>query len=114
MLRQYAKAKKEKKKEIIVPEFKEDIIDANDAARAFLAAEMKAEPGEPYNICSGKLISSKEIAEALSNYDNAVKINFVKVRNAKEIIGDNRKFFRTTGWRPVVEIDASVKGIIGL
>ena len=81
-------------------------------ARAFLAAEMKAEPGEPYNICSGKVISSKEIAEALSNYNNAVKINFVKVRNAKEIIGDNRKFFRTTGWRPIVEIDASLKGII--
>jgi nucleoside-diphosphate-sugar epimerase len=64
-----------------------DIIHAKDLAKALITAAEKGDSGEPYNVCSAK---ASQPAGKLISYES------------QNMIGDNRKFFRKTGWRPLI------------
>jgi GDP-4-dehydro-6-deoxy-D-mannose reductase len=70
-----------------------DIIDAKDLAKALTVAAEKGDPGDPYNVCSGNAYE----------FDSKKKIVRAKIDNTC-IVGDNRKFFRKTGWRPLIDV----------
>jgi nucleoside-diphosphate-sugar epimerase len=64
-----------------------DIVHAKDLAKALITAAEKGDSGDPYNVCSAR--TSQPTGKIIS-YDS------------QNIVGDNRKFFRKTGWRPLI------------
>ena len=72
----------------------------------WLALE-KGEPGEVYNICSGRGYSIKEALDILRGYSKknfTVKKDPSRLRpsDVPVLIGDNTKFVKRTSWHPEI------------
>jgi GDP-4-dehydro-6-deoxy-D-mannose reductase len=97
--RQIAKIEKGLKEPVIRVgniEVQRDFLDVRDVVRAYLLLMKKGKKGEVYNVCSGKLISLKEILDILLSFSSE-KIK-VKVEPQKKrkidipcLLGDSRK-----------------------
>ncbi len=75
-----------------------DLINVKDLAKALIIAAEKGDPGDPYNVCSG------------NTYEFESKKGAILIKtDTTSIVGDNRKFFRKTGWRPQESVEAKVK-----
>ncbi|NTV23383.1 MAG: NAD-dependent epimerase/dehydratase family protein [Nanoarchaeota archaeon] len=98
-------------------ESKRDFTDVRDVVRAYVTAFEKGDSGEPYNICSGTAYEMKEILEkllAMSKKKVEIKKDPARMRSSDIpiLLGDNRKFFRKTGWRPMIPIDDSLHSVL--
>ncbi|MGQ9729517.1 MAG: GDP-mannose 4,6-dehydratase, partial [Candidatus Fervidibacter sp.] len=76
---------------------KRDFTDVRDIVRAYWLALEKGEPGEVYNICSGKAWSIREVLEMLLNMANTkVEIRQDQSRmrpsDVPVLVGDSTKF----------------------
>ena len=96
---------------------KRDFTDVRDVVRAYVKAVKKAEPGEPYNICSGKSYSIQKILNlllSLSESDIQVKKDQDRMRKSDIpiLLGDYSKFNQITGWKPEISINKSLKDIL--
>lgn len=85
-------------------EAKRDFTDVRDIVRAYWLAVQGGEPGEVYNICSGKAVSIKEALDkllALSKKNIKVKQDPKKLRpsDVPLLLGDSTKFREKTGWK---------------
>ncbi len=91
-----------------------DFVDVRDAVRGYILAAEKGDSGEIYNICSGNAYEFKEISNKFLNL--AKKRPEVDEKTIKSaiplIVGDNRKFFKKTGWRALIDIDTSINDIL--
>jgi GDP-4-dehydro-6-deoxy-D-mannose reductase len=94
-----------------------DFTDVRDMVRAYWLAVLKGEPGEVYNIASGKGI---KIADVLSMF---VKMSKVKVEVKQDparmrpsdvpvLIGDSTKFRKATGWQPEIKFEQTLRDIL--
>jgi GDP-4-dehydro-6-deoxy-D-mannose reductase len=113
-----AVAEKGKKKAIEIENMhlKRDFTDVRDMAKAYVIASEKADSGEFYNICSGNSYEIKDIADRLLKLSKE-KVELkeatkVKKNDVPVLLGDNRKFFKKTGWRPLIDIDMSLSDIL--
>ncbi len=94
-----------------------DFTDVRDIARAYHLAAAAAEPGEAYNVCSGRGISIRELLDRLLALSGA-KVEIVtdpkRLRTADipRLIGDNRKFAAATGWRPEIPLDRTLADLL--
>ena len=90
-----------------------DFTDVRDMARAYALASQKAEPGEAYNICSGRSRPVREILDVLidlSSADIAVEPDPARMRKAETwvVSGDGAKFRQATGWRPSIHFRQTI------
>ncbi|MBI5144508.1 MAG: GDP-mannose 4,6-dehydratase [Candidatus Omnitrophica bacterium] len=94
-----------------------DFTDVRDMVRGYWLALEKGEPGEVYNICSGRGYSIKEALDMLKSYS---KKNFIVKKDPSRLrpsdvpvlIGDNTKFVKRTGWRPEIPFEKTLKDIL--
>ena len=86
-----------------------DFTDVRDVVRAYRLLVVEGEPGEAYNVCSGRDVAVSEIAEAL--------LGLAKVRMTLEQDdrlfrpvdlpvqrGDSAKLREATGWTPAIDL----------
>jgi len=90
-------------------EAKRDFTDVRDIVRAYWLATEKCQPGEAYNISSGKSYSIKEVLEKLLSLSTAKNIKVesdsgrLRPSDVPILTGDSTKFRQTTGWQPEID-----------
>jgi len=98
-------------------EAKRDFSDVRDIARAYWLAVQKGEPGEAYNISSGKAISIKELLERLLNMSSKeiqVEQDLTKLRpvDVPILVGESGKFTKQTGWSREFTLEKTLQSIL--
>lgn len=94
-----------------------DYTDVRDIVRAYWLAALKAEPGEIYNIATGKGYAISQIVEMLKELTHltiSVEQDPARMRpsDVPMLIGDSTKFQRRTGWIPKIGFDQTLKDIL--
>lgn len=96
---------------------KRDFTDVRDIVRAYWLAVKKGEPGEVYNICSGKTITIEQLLKTLlrlSRVRPKVKQDPARMRpsDVEILLGDYRKFNKQTGWRPQIDFRTTMQDLL--
>ncbi len=94
-----------------------DFTDVRDIVKGYWLSLEKGEPGEVYNICSGKGYSIKEVIDILKSLSKkkfTVKKDPSRMRpsDVPILIGDNTKFVKRTGWKPEIPFEKTLKDIL--
>lgn len=94
-----------------------DFTDVRDVVRAYRLAAEKCEPGEIYNVGSGRAYIIAEMLERLLKLSRvAIDVQRDPARLRKSeiplLVGDCRKFRRAAGWEPAHDIDATLVAIL--
>lgn len=98
-------------------EAQRDWSDVRDIVRGYLLAAEKCDPGEVYNICSGKGVKVSDMLNLLLSKSKAkVKISPDRARirpsDVPILIGDNRKFVAKTGWKPEIPFSQTMGDLL--
>ncbi len=116
--KQIAEIEKGKKEPIIYVgnlEAKRDYSDVRDIVRAYWTATEKCRFGEPYNICSGKLLSIKSALDILLSFSKVKKIEIkqdsarMRPSDIPALFGDCSKFKKQTGWEPEISFEKTLE-----
>lgn len=94
-----------------------DFTDVRDVVRGYWLALEKAEPGEVYNICSGRLYSIESVLEFFLKQS---KIKVRIVRDPKRLrpndsagrLGNYQKFHKRTGWKPEISLKRTLLDVL--
>jgi len=94
-----------------------DFTDVRDMVKAYLLAVEKGEPGEVYNIATGKTWQIKKVLDMLldmSKKDIKVEEDPERMRPSDvEILqGDASKFKKATGWEPEYEFEQTLEDLL--
>ena len=98
-------------------EARRDFTDVRDMVRAYWLAVSQGEAGEVYNIGSGCAWSISDILRSLLNKSHtkiSVEQDPARLRpsDVPEIYCDYSKFFRQTGWKPLVPLEESLAELL--
>jgi len=94
---------------------KRDFTDVRDMVRAYYLSVKKCEPGEVYNICSGKAWSIRKVLDHLLSLSKIKNIKIMKdpkrmrQSNLRVLLGDNSKFVKKTGWKPKIDFTRTLE-----
>ena len=94
-----------------------DFTDVRDMVRGYWLSLEQGKPGEAYNICSGV---GRKISDVL---DMLMELSGIKLKVVREerrmrpsdvpvLVGDNSKFSKETGWKPVIPFDQTLKDLL--
>ncbi len=94
-----------------------DFLDVRDVVRAYAFALEKGQPGEVYNIASGRGIKIKELLDQLvklSNIDIMIEKDPSRLRpsDVELLIGSSEKFQKATGWKPEIPFDKTLRDLL--
>jgi GDP-4-dehydro-6-deoxy-D-mannose reductase len=94
-----------------------DFLDVRDVVRAYVLLMKKGKKEEVYNVCSGKLISLKEILDILLSFSSKkikVKVDPQKKRKIDIpcLLGDNSKIKKETSWEPEIPIEKTLQDLL--
>jgi len=90
-------------------EAQRDFSDVRDIVRAYWVATEKCQPGEIYNIASGKSYSIKEVLDKLLSLSTVKDIKVeadpsrMRPSDVPILTGDSTKFRQATGWQPQID-----------
>lgn len=98
-------------------EAKRDYTDVRDMVKGYLLAVEKGEPGEVYNICSGKAIKIEDVLKTLLSLSKArvtVRQDQARMRpsDVPILLGDNSKFVKQTGWQPKIPFGKTMRDLL--
>lgn len=96
---------------------KRDFSDVRDIVRGYWLSLEKGEPGEVYNISSGRAYQIKEVLDILLSYS---KVNVKVVQDPERmrpsdvllLIGDCTKFRERTGWKATIPFEKTLKDLL--
>jgi len=88
-----------------------------DMVRAYWLALEKCEPGEVYNICSGKAWSIQQVLDHLLGLTKSkieVKRDPARLRpsDVPVLLGDYSKFNAATGWAPTIPFEQTLADML--
>lgn len=94
-----------------------DFTDVRDMVRGYWLSLEHCEPGEVYNICSGKAYSIQDMLDKLLTMTNTkieVRQDQARLRPSDVPIlqGDNSKFRTASGWKPEIPFDKTLEDIL--
>jgi GDP-4-dehydro-6-deoxy-D-mannose reductase len=94
-----------------------DWTDVRDMVRGYLLAVEKCDPGEVYNICTGKSVVVNDMLNMLLNMAKTrVKIEKdparIRPSDVPILTGDNTKFVKKTGWKPEIPFPKTMKDLL--
>lgn len=118
--KQIAEAEKGKREPILYVgnlDAQRDYTDVRDMVRGYFFAATKGEPGEVYNICSGKAWKISKVLDyliSLSKVKVKVEEDPARMRpsDVQILLGDNSKFRRQTGWKTEIPIETTLKDLL--
>ena len=95
-------------------EARRDFTDVRDVVRAYLLAMEKGKPGEVYNIGSGKAERLRDVLRHLLKMSKAtvtvdVDDSRKRTAEAESYVCDARRFQRSTGWRPQIPLQRTLR-----
>ncbi|MBI4320826.1 MAG: GDP-mannose 4,6-dehydratase [Chloroflexi bacterium] len=98
-------------------EVQRDFTDVRDIVRGYWLALLNGEPGEVYNIGSGKSLSVAHILQsllAISNASIAVQQDSQRLRpsDVRVLVCDATKFHNQTGWKPRFSIEETLAELL--
>lgn len=94
-----------------------DFTDVRDMVRAYWLALEKCEPGEVYNISSGKTYSIRELLDLLLGM-TTVKVDIkqdpsrMRPSDVPLLLGNSTKFRAKTGWEPSIPFEQTLADIL--
>jgi GDP-4-dehydro-6-deoxy-D-mannose reductase len=85
--------------------------------RAYWLALEHCEPGEVYNICSGKAWTIQAVLDHLLSLTKTkieVKQDPARLRpsDVPILLGDNSKFVKKTGWQPTIPFEQTLNDML--
>lgn len=94
-----------------------DFSDVRDVARAWRLAADSGEPGEAYNVCSGRATRIGELLEILldlSEVKIGVEVDPERLRPGEipVILGDPTRFKEATGWEPTIPLEQTLSDLL--
>ncbi len=95
-----------------------DFTDVRDVVRAYRLLALQGEPGEVYNIASGRAVTVAAIAEqlvglALSPVRLEQDPSLVRAVDVPILLGDPTRLRERTGWMPQVELADTLQDVLG-
>lgn len=98
-------------------EAQRDYTDVRDMVRAYLLAVEKCDPGEVYNIATGKAIKIADVLNmmlAMSKVKVEIKQDPARMRpsDVAILIGDASKFQAKTGWKPEIPFTKTAEDLL--
>jgi GDP-4-dehydro-6-deoxy-D-mannose reductase len=98
-------------------EAQRDFTDVRDMVRAYWMALEKCEPGEAYNICSGKAWRISALLDfllGLAKVKIEVRQDAARLRpsDVPILLGDNTKFVQATGWQPTIPFEQTLTDML--
>lgn len=95
-----------------------DIMDVRDTVRAYRAMMQAAEPGVPYNVCTGRPVPVKELIGLFVQHARVpIRIEQDQARfrpnDTPLLLGDVTRLHRDTGWSAGIPLDQTVEDLIG-
>ena len=94
-----------------------DFTDVRDMVKAYWLALEKCEPGEVYNIASGKALSIQSVVDMLLSMSR-VKIEVrqdpsrLRPSDVPLLLGDHTKFTKATGWEPTIPFEQTLRDML--
>jgi len=94
-----------------------DFTDVRDTVRGYWLSLEKCEPGEVYNIASGKGTKIREMLNTLlkfSGVDVEIKRDPARMRpsDVQILVGDHSKFSKATGWEPKIPFEKTLEDLL--
>lgn len=94
-----------------------DFTDVRDMVRGYWLATEKCEPGEVYNICSGRAIRIRDLLDLLLSMAKVkvdVKVDAKRLRPSDVLVleGDYAKFHKATGWEPRYKLEQTLADLV--
>jgi len=94
-----------------------DFTDVRDIVRGYWLSLEKGRPGEVYNLCSGVVRKISVVVQLLTKL-SGVKLKIVaeekrmRPSDVPVLIGDNSKFSKETGWKPLIPFEQTLKDLL--
>jgi GDP-4-dehydro-6-deoxy-D-mannose reductase len=94
-----------------------DFTDVRDVVRAYRLLVEKGEPGQAYNVCSGRDVAIQELADHLAGHARAevrFEVDPERLRpvDVPVVRGDNTKLHEATGWAPERQLEDTLGEIL--
>lgn len=94
-----------------------DFTDVRDIVRGYWLALEKGEPGEVYNLCSGRAWTIREMLDMLLGMtDKKIRVETDPARmrpsDVPVLLGDASKFRDRTGWEPTIPFERTMKDLL--
>jgi len=111
------KGKKEPVIEVGNLEARRDFSDVRDIVRGYWLSLEKGEPGEVYNLGSGRAVTIQEMLDLiLSMSDVKIEVRQMPERmrpsDVELLLCDYSKFNRATGWEPEIPLEKTIKDLL--
>lgn len=118
--KQIAEIEKGKREPIVYVgnlEAERDYTDVRDMVRAYYLAVQKCDPGQEYNIATGKAWRIRKVLDLLLSMAKVkveVKPDVSRMRpsDVEILIGDNTKFVEKTGWKPEIPFEKTMEDLL--
>lgn len=98
-------------------EARRDFTDVRDVVRAYRLLVERGEPGEAYNVCSGREVAIQDIADHLAGRARA-EVRFeldperLRPADVPAVRGDNTKLCAATGWSPEIPLEQTLDDVL--
>ncbi|MGH9118696.1 MAG: GDP-mannose 4,6-dehydratase [Acidimicrobiales bacterium] len=94
-----------------------DFTDARDVVTAYRLLAERGQPGEAYNVCTGRAVPISEIAERLLGMASIpmrleVDPGLARPVDVPVLLGDNTKLRTATGWRPTIPLETTLADML--
>jgi GDP-4-dehydro-6-deoxy-D-mannose reductase len=94
-----------------------DLTDVRDTVRAYLALADSGVPLRPYNVCSGRAHSMREILDLLlsmARVQVAIEVDPARMRPADTpiVLGSHARLTADTGWRPEIPLEQTLSDLL--
>lgn len=94
-----------------------DFTDVRDVVRAYLLLLEKGEPGQAYNVCSGRGLRIRDVVELLLESSSArveLRVDPGRLRPADvpAQVGDPSRLRAATAWEPRIALDETLRDLL--
>jgi GDP-4-dehydro-6-deoxy-D-mannose reductase len=98
-------------------EARRDIMDVRDTVRAYRALMQSAQPGVPYNVCSGTATSIRSLVDL---FVSKARVTITVVQDPARfrpndtplLLGDRSRIEKDTGWTPHIPLEKTVDDLL--
>jgi GDP-4-dehydro-6-deoxy-D-mannose reductase len=94
-----------------------DMTDVRDVIRAYRLLVQHGEPGQVYNVCSGRALAVRDLADQLvalvgGEIDLQVEADLVRPTDVPVVRGDPGRLRAATGWEPEVDTERTLRDVL--